>query len=93
MRVLSLMLRGFRGIRDGMGRDVLELDFERLAPGAALADTDWHVIQALAPSRHGRRRDRAQSGEQHRVALGHLGSMTRRLDGARPAPASIALRP
>jgi DNA repair protein SbcC/Rad50 len=36
MRVLSLMLRGFRGIRDGMGRDVLELDFERLAPGAAL---------------------------------------------------------
>jgi DNA repair protein SbcC/Rad50 len=36
MRVHSLMLKGFRGIRDGMGRDVLELDFERLAPGAAL---------------------------------------------------------
>ena len=36
MRVHSLMLKGFRGIRDGMGRDVLELDFERLAHGAAL---------------------------------------------------------
>ncbi len=36
MRVHSLMLKGFRGIRDGMGRDVLELDFERLAPGATL---------------------------------------------------------
>jgi exonuclease SbcC len=36
MRVHSLTLKGFRGIRDGMGRDVLELDFERLAPGAAL---------------------------------------------------------
>ena len=32
----SVRLKGFRGIRDGMGRDVLELDFERLAPGAAL---------------------------------------------------------
>lgn len=36
MRVHSLMLKGFRGIRDGMGQDVLELAFERLAPGAAL---------------------------------------------------------
>jgi exonuclease SbcC len=36
MRVHALMLKGFRGIRDGMGRDVLELDFERLASGAAL---------------------------------------------------------
>ena len=36
MRGQSLMLKGFRGIRDGMGQDVLELAFERLAPGAAL---------------------------------------------------------
>jgi len=31
-----LTLRGFRGIRDGLGRDVLTLDFERLADGAEL---------------------------------------------------------
>lgn len=36
MRPLSLTLKGFRGIRDGLGRDVLALDFERLADGAAL---------------------------------------------------------
>jgi exonuclease SbcC len=36
MKILSLTLKGFRGIRDGMGLDVLELDFERLVPGAAL---------------------------------------------------------
>ena len=36
MRVHSLTLKGFRGIRDGMGRDTLELDFERLVPDAAL---------------------------------------------------------
>jgi len=36
MKILSLTLKGFRGIRDGMGRDVLELDFERLVPGAVL---------------------------------------------------------
>jgi exonuclease SbcC len=35
MKVRSLTLKGFRGIRDGMGREVLELDFERLHPGAA----------------------------------------------------------
>jgi exonuclease SbcC len=36
MRILSLTLKGFRGIRDGMGRDLLALDFEQLASGAAL---------------------------------------------------------
>jgi exonuclease SbcC len=36
MRPLSLTLNGFRGIRDGLGRDVLTLDFERLADGAEL---------------------------------------------------------
>ncbi len=36
MRVHSLTLKGFRGIRDGIGRDTLELDFERLVPDAAL---------------------------------------------------------
>jgi exonuclease SbcC len=36
MRVHSLTLKGFRGIRDGMGWDTLELDFERLVPDAAL---------------------------------------------------------
>jgi exonuclease SbcC len=36
MRILSLTLKGFRGIRDGMRRDVLALDIERLAFEAAL---------------------------------------------------------
>jgi len=36
MQPLSLTLKGFRGIRDGLGRDVLTLDFERLADGAEL---------------------------------------------------------
>ncbi len=36
MQPLSLTLNGFRGIRDGLGRDVLTLDFERLADGAEL---------------------------------------------------------
>ena len=36
MQPLSLTLRGFRGIRDGLGRDELTLDFERLAGDAQL---------------------------------------------------------
>ncbi len=36
MQVLSLTLKGFRGIRDGLGREVLSLDFERLAGNAEL---------------------------------------------------------
>ncbi len=32
----SVRLKGFRGIRDGMGLDEIHLDFERLAPGAEL---------------------------------------------------------
>ncbi|MES2091228.1 MAG: DNA repair protein, partial [Pseudomonadota bacterium] len=36
MQPLSLTLKGFRGIRDGLERDVLSLDFERLADGAEL---------------------------------------------------------
>src|ERR1700674_647564 len=36
MKPISLMLRGFRGIRDGLGRDVIELDFEQLAGDAKL---------------------------------------------------------
>lgn len=36
MQPLSLTLRGFRGIRDGLGLDELTLDLERLADGAAL---------------------------------------------------------
>jgi len=36
MQPLSLTLKGFRGIRDGLGRDVLTLDFERLADDAEL---------------------------------------------------------
>ena len=36
MKIHSLLLKGFRGIRDGLGRDLLELDFEGLVPGAAL---------------------------------------------------------
>jgi len=36
MRPVSLTLKGFRGIRDGLGRDVIDLDFERLAGSAQL---------------------------------------------------------
>ena len=36
MQVLSLTLKGFRGIRDGLRRDTLTLDFEALASDAAL---------------------------------------------------------
>ena len=36
MKIHALLLEGFRGIRDGMGRDLLQLDFERLVPDAAL---------------------------------------------------------
>ena len=36
MQPLSLTLKGFRGIRNGLGRDVLTLDFEQLADGAEL---------------------------------------------------------
>ena len=36
MQPLSLILKGFRGIRDGLGLDALTLDFERLADGAGL---------------------------------------------------------
>lgn len=36
MQPLLLTLKGFRGIRDGLGMDVLSLDLERLADGAAL---------------------------------------------------------
>ncbi|MEP6875476.1 MAG: DNA repair protein [Burkholderiales bacterium] len=36
MQPLSLTLKGFRGIRDGLGLDALTLDFERLADGAEL---------------------------------------------------------
>lgn len=36
MQPLSIRLKGFRGIRDGLGRDELALDLERIADGAAL---------------------------------------------------------
>src|SRR5258706_4106827 len=36
MKPISLTLKGFRGIRDGLGRDVIELDFEQLAGDAQL---------------------------------------------------------
>ncbi|UCV17744.1 AAA family ATPase [Ferribacterium limneticum] len=36
MQPLSLTLKGFRGIRAGLGRDVLTLDFDLLADGAEL---------------------------------------------------------
>lgn len=36
MQPLSLTLNGFRGIRDGLGRDALTLNLERLAGGAKL---------------------------------------------------------
>ena len=36
MQPLKLILRGFRGIRDGLGRDQVTLDFEQLAGDAEL---------------------------------------------------------
>ena len=36
MQPLSLTLKGFRGIRDGLGRDALSIDFEHLAGDAEL---------------------------------------------------------
>jgi len=36
MHILSLTLKGFRGIRDGLGLEVLTLDFEALCDGAEL---------------------------------------------------------
>jgi exonuclease SbcC len=36
MQALELTLKGFRGIRDGLGLDELALDLERLAEGAEL---------------------------------------------------------
>lgn len=36
MQPLSIRLKGFRGIRDGLGLDELALDLERMADGAAL---------------------------------------------------------
>ena len=36
MKPIALTLKGFRGIRDGLGREAIELDFERLAGDAAL---------------------------------------------------------
>lgn len=36
MQPLQLTLKGFRGIRDGLGRDEITLDLERLADGAQL---------------------------------------------------------
>ncbi|WP_211097352.1 DNA repair protein [Herbaspirillum sp. ST 5-3] len=36
MRPISLTLKGFRGIRDGLGREELTLDFDALAGGAQL---------------------------------------------------------
>ena len=36
MQPLRLTLKGFRGIRDGLGLDEITLDLERLADGAEL---------------------------------------------------------
>ena len=36
MQPLSLTLKGFRGVRDGLGRDVLTIDFEHMTKGAEL---------------------------------------------------------
>ena len=36
MQPLALTLKGFRGIRDGLGLEVPEMDLERLADGAQL---------------------------------------------------------
>jgi len=36
MQPTKLTLKGFRGIRDGLGLDELSLDFESLAAGAQL---------------------------------------------------------
>ena len=55
MRPLSLTLRGFRGIRDGLGRDELTLDFDRLvgdAPLVALAGMNGRGKTTLMDNMH-----------------------------------------
>mgnify|MGYP003557987453 CR=1 FL=1 len=56
MQPLSLTLKGFRGIRDGLGRDVLKLDFERLADGAELVAIAGHykVLDDIPRELHGK---------------------------------------
>ncbi len=53
------MLYGPNGFAGAACEALTELGVQ-WEPAAALVETDWHVIQALAPSRHSRRRDRAQ---------------------------------
>ena len=55
MRPLSLTLKGFRGIRDGLGRDELTLDFDRLvgdAPLVALAGMNGRGKTTLMDNMH-----------------------------------------
>jgi exonuclease SbcC len=50
MQPLALTLKGFRGVRDGLRRDTLTLDFEALARDAALVATPAATAGARPPS-------------------------------------------
>ncbi len=50
MKPLSLTLQGFTGIRDGLGRDVIELDFEALCGEAQLVASPAPTAAARPPS-------------------------------------------
>ena len=49
MQPLSLTLKGFRGIRAGLGLDTLMLDFERLADGVELIAIAELALRGLLP--------------------------------------------
>lgn len=58
MQVISLTLKGFKSARDGLGRDELTLDFQRLADGAGLvalagANGRGKTVLRTAQSSHG----------------------------------------
>lgn len=50
MKPLRLTLKGFTGIRDGLGRDELTLDLDALAAGAQLVALVGRTAAARPPS-------------------------------------------
>ena len=72
MQPLSLTLKGFRGIRDGLGRDSLTLDLERLADGADASFKQCYaqlVFELLDRHRQGRLGDIAFLRRATKVAF------------------------
>ena len=61
MQPLKLTLKGFRGIRDGLGLDEITLDLERLADDAEL-------IAIAGANGSGKTHDHGQSRAIHRAS-------------------------